>query len=135
MPENRELVFGRLKSLINKMRHTPELINKYDDIIQNQVKLWVIEKVTSNRKATTKHYIPHHAVINPNKASTKVRVVYGASAKIKKGQKSLNECLYPAPARLKDLFGILLRFRLNRIANVADMENAFLQKGQKMLKA
>ena len=111
------------------MRYTPELIDKYDDIIQNQLKLGVIEKVTSNRKDTTKHYIPHHAVINPDKASTKVRVVYDASAKIKKGQKSLNECLYPGPTMLKDLIGILLRFRLNRIAIVSDIEMAFLQIG------
>ena len=129
LPENRELAFGRLKSLVNKMRHTPELIDKYDDIIQNQLKLGVIEKVTNNRKDTTKHYIPHHAVINPDKASTKVRVVYDASAKIKKGQKSLNECLYPGPTMLKDLTGILLRFRLNRIAIVSDIEKAFLQIG------
>ena len=129
LPENRELAFGRLKSLINKMRRSPDLIDKYDDIIQNQLKLGVIEKVTSNRKDTTKHYIPHHAVINPDKASTKVRVVYDASAKIKKGQKSLNECLYPGPTMLKDLIGILLRFRLNRIAIVTDIEKAFLQIG------
>ena len=74
---------------------------------------------------TTKHYIPHHTIINPDKASTKVRVVYDASAKIKKGQKSLNECLYPGPTMLKDLVGILL----NRIAIVADIEKAFLQIG------
>ena len=129
LPENRELAFGRLKSLINKMRHTPELIDKYDDIIQNQLKLGVIEKVTSTRKDTSKHYIPHHAVINPDKASTKIRVVYDASAKIKKGQKSLNECLYQGPTMLKDLIGILLRFRLNRIAIVSDIEKAFLQIG------
>ena len=111
------------------MRHTPELIDKYNDIIQNQLKLGVIEKVTCNRKDTTKHYIPHHAVINPDKASTKVRVVYDASAMIKKGQKSLNECLYPGPTMLKDLIGILLRFCLNRISIVSDIEKAFLQIG------
>ena len=43
--------------------------------------------------------------------------------------KSLNECLYPGPTMLKDLIGILLRFRLNRIAIVADIEKAFLQIG------
>ena len=28
LPENKKLVFGRLKSLINRMKHTPELIDK-----------------------------------------------------------------------------------------------------------
>ena len=30
--------------------------------------------MTSNEKDATKHYFPHHAVINPDKASTKVTV-------------------------------------------------------------
>ena len=123
LPENKKLAFGRLKSLINRMKHTPELIDKYDEIIQHQLKLGVIEKVASSRQDTTKHYIPHHAVINPDKSSTKVRVVYDASPRIRKEQKSLNECLYPGPTMLKDL----LRFRLNRIAIVADIEKAFFQ--------
>ena len=83
------------------MRNTPHLIEKYDTI-QNQLQLGVIEKVTNNKKDTTKHYIPHHAVINPDKTSTKVRVVYDASAKINKGQESLNECLYPGATMLKE---------------------------------
>ena len=129
LPENRELAYGRLKSLVNKMKGTPDLADKYDAIIQNQLQLGVIEKVMNNRKETAKHYIPHHAVINLEKTSTKVRVVYDASAKINKGQKSLNECLYPGPTMLRDLTVILLRFRLNKIAIVADIEKAFLQIG------
>ena len=129
LPENRELAYGRLKSLVNKMKGTPDLADNYDAIIQNQLQLGVIEKVMNNRKETAKHYIPHHAVINLEKTSTKVRVVYDASAKINKGQKSLNECLYPGPTMLRDLTGILLRFRLNKIAIVADIEKAFLQIG------
>ena len=70
---------------------------------------------------------PHHDVINPDKTSTKVRIVYDASAKINKGQRSLNECLYPGPTMLKDLTGKLLRFCLNKNAIVADKEKAVLQ--------
>ena len=58
LPENKELAFGRLKSLINRMKHTPELIDKYDEIIQNQLRLGVIEKVASSRQDTTKHTTP-----------------------------------------------------------------------------
>ena len=104
-------------------------IDKYDDIIQNQLMLGVIENVMNNKKDTTKHYIPHHAGINPDKTSTKVRVVYDAWAKINKGQKSQNEYLYPGPTILKDLNWILLRFRLNKIAVIADIEKTFLQIG------
>lgn len=50
-----------------------------------------------------KHYIPHHPVTNPTIMTTKV--VYDASAKIKQGNMSLNECLYRGPVMLQDLTG------------------------------
>ena len=48
--------------------------------------------------------------------------------KQKKGCKSLNECLYRGPVIL-DLCGLLLRFRIYKVALTADTENAFLQVG------
>ena len=75
------------------MKDNPDLIQKYDDIIRDQLKQGIIEKVRNETKDTTKHYIPDHAVINPNKATTKVRIVYDASAKTKSENNSLNECL------------------------------------------
>ncbi|MBV2113425.1 MAG: aspartyl protease family protein [Candidatus Thiodiazotropha sp. (ex Ctena orbiculata)] len=129
LPENRELAFGRFKSLMHRMKHNSELIKQYDNIIQDQHKLGIIERIRSEPNDVIKHYIPHHAVINPLKTTTKVRVVYDASAKAKKSHRSLNECLYRGPVMLQDLIGILLRFRLNNIAIVADIEKAFLQIG------
>ena len=79
------------------MKSNPQLVDKYDAIIQNQLQLEIIESMTSNEKYTTKHCIPHHAVINLDKSSANLRIVYDASAKINKSQKSLNECLYPGP--------------------------------------
>ena len=76
-----------------------------------------------------KHYIPHHVVITPQKATTKLRIVYDASARSKFGNKSLNECLYRGPVLLQNLCGILLIFRLYKIGIVSDIEKAFLQVG------
>ena len=129
LPENRTLALGRLKSLVSRMKSNPELIQKYDDIITDQLNKGIIEKVGSEPNGLIKHYIPHHAVVKPAKATTKVRVVYDASAKCKPENKSLNKCLYRGPILLQDLTGILLRFRLNKIALVADIEKAFLQIG------
>ena len=111
------------------MKNNPELVKQYDSIIQGQQKLGIIERIKSEPKDAVMHYIPHHAVVNPLKATTKVRVVYDASAKARKDVQSLNECLYRGPVMLQDLIGILLRFRLNKVAVVADIEKAFLQIG------
>lgn len=84
LPENRELAFDRFKSLMHRMKHNSELIKQYDNIIQDQHKLGIIERIRSEPTDVIKHYIPHHAVINPLKTTTKVRVVYDASSKAKK---------------------------------------------------
>ena len=88
LPENRELAFGRLKSLVTKMRNNSELIKQYDNVIQEQLRLGVIERVKPGPSDSIKHYIPHHAVVNPTKTTTKVRVVDDASAKTKEDNKS-----------------------------------------------
>ena len=86
LPENRTMAVGRLKSLVRRMKDNPDLIKKYDGIIEDQLTQGINEKVTTESKDTIKHYIPHHAVINPTKATTKVRIVYDASAKTKPEQ-------------------------------------------------
>ena len=91
-------------------------------IIKDQLRQGIIEKVRIESTNTPKHYIPHHAVVNPTKASTKVRIVYDASAKTKPENNSLKKCRYRGPILLHNLTGILLRFRMKQIAMVADIE-------------
>ncbi|XP_060573569.1 uncharacterized protein LOC132731405 [Ruditapes philippinarum] len=85
----------------------------------------VMEKVQNSGN----HFIPHHVVITPQNSTTKLRIVYDASAKISPELKSLNECLFRGPVSLQGLCGLLMRFRLHRVAMVADIEKAFLQVG------
>ena len=73
------------------------------------------------------HYLPHHAVLRQDKATTKTRIVYDASAKTT--GPSLNDCLYAGPKFDERIMDILLRFQASRIALTADIERAFLQIG------
>ena len=129
LPVNRELAMVRLRSTVSRMRSKPDLMKRYDAIIQDQLNKEFIEKGNSTFADGTTHYLPHHAVINPLKPTTKLRIVYDASARTRKENKSLNECLYRGPVMLNNLCGLLMRFRLNSIAVVADIEKAFLQIG------
>ncbi|XP_071171227.1 uncharacterized protein [Mytilus edulis] len=111
------------------MRKKPELLEKYNSVIQDQLDKGIVEKVEEHSTEGSKHYIPHHAVITPSKTTTKLRIVYDASAKPNNEVNSLNECLYRGPVLLRNLCGIFMRFRLNQVAIVADIEKAFLQVG------
>ena len=133
LPDNIALALGRLQSLVSRMRNNLELIQKFDDIITDQREKSIIEKVGSESNSLIKHYIPHHAIVNPTKAPTKVMVVYDASAKCRSESRSLNERLHGGPILLQNLTGILLRFRLSKIAMVADIEKAFCRSGYKMM--
>ena len=70
------------------------------------------------------HYIPHHPVIRRDKTTSKLRIVYDASAKTNGA--SLNDCLYAGPAFGQCILDILLRFRVHKVAFAADIEKAFL---------
>ena len=70
------------------------------------------------------HYLPHHPVIRTDKSTSRVRIVYDASAK--RDGPSLNDCLETGPNTLPQIIDILLRFRLNKIALISDVKQAFL---------
>ena len=115
LPENYELCFGRLKSLYNRLKENSELLQRYDAVIKDQLQKGVIETlVNESAQGTRIHYIPHHAIITPEKDTTKVCIVYDASAKTKKSNLSLNECLHRGPVILEDLCGLLMRFRTKK---------------------
>lgn len=116
---NFRMCVARLKSLVNNS--SPELIQKYDLYIQEQLRNGVIEYAPLKSSNLT-HYLPHRGILR----NDKLRVVYDASAKTKAG-KSLNDLLYRGPMILENLIGLLLHFRLHEIGITADIEKAFLQ--------
>jgi len=87
----------------------------------------IVETVepTKERNPEAKiHYIPHHAVVRRDRKTTKLRIVYDASAKSK--GPSLNDRLYAHPKFNQHILDILLRFQSYHTALVADIEKAFL---------
>ena len=73
------------------------------------------------------HYLPHPPIVRDDKETTKIRIVFNASAKC--SGPSLNECLYSGSNLLSHIFDILLRFRGKKIGILSDVRQAFLNVG------
>ncbi|GBO22433.1 hypothetical protein AVEN_3858-1 [Araneus ventricosus] len=71
-------------------------------------------------------YIPHHHVIQESSLTTRLRVVFNASAKSSYGV-SLNDILMIGPKNQDDLFAIILRFRSHSIAVTSDLQKMYRQ--------
>jgi len=71
-------------------------------------------------------FLPHHPILKPDSLTTRLRVVFDASAKTSNGY-SLNDILLPGPNLQKDLIHILLRFRMHTYVITADITMMFRQ--------
>ena len=125
---NFSLSVKRLKSLKHRLTKSPTLYNQYSEVIKEQLQLGIIEVVPEEEETDVGHvtYLPHREVVREDKMSTKVRVVFDASAKGSNGV-SLNDCLYKGDCLVPLLYDLLLKFRANSIALTADIEKAYLQ--------
>jgi len=127
LPNNRQLAEIRLHSLKRKLSHDTDLHKKYcqnmDELVANGYSSKV-EEAEINKSDGMVWYLPHHAVINPKKLD-KVRVVFDCAAKF--GGTSLNDKVFQGPDLTNQLIGVLLRFRKEPMAIMADIQAMFYQ--------
>ncbi|KAK6181726.1 hypothetical protein SNE40_009523 [Patella caerulea] len=126
LQDNYKLSLKRLRNLRQRLLSDPKLYSEYDSIIQEQKIQGIIEPIDiSTPNDGTVHYLPHHAVLRNDKSTTKVRIVFDASAKVNQNA-SLNDCLYVGQSLNQKILDIILRFRTYPIALTGDIEKAFL---------
>ena len=116
----------RLESLVRKLQREPGMIDKYDEIIQEQLTEGIVERVADEPNERT-FYIPHKPVRKEAATTTKLRIVFDVSAKPSEDSPSLNECLETGPPLQNLLWNVLVRNRLKPVALTADIKKAFLQ--------
>ncbi|XP_060860141.1 uncharacterized protein LOC132937334 [Metopolophium dirhodum] len=109
-----------------KLSKDAELEKQYDDFMLEYIKLGHMQPVTSSSSSTVSYYLPHHAVIKDNSITTKLRVVFDASATGSSGM-SLNNIMLKGPTVQPTLHSILLRFRTHTFALTADVEKMYRQ--------
>ena len=125
LPDHYQLSLKRLHGLLRRLRQEPAILEQYNRTIKEQLEKGIIEAVDVSKPTPDKvHYLPHHAVVRTDKTTTKLRVVYDASAK--SSGPSLNDCLHKGPKFNQLILDLLVRFRSYKIAITADVEKAFL---------
>ena len=127
LPDNFVLANKRFMALEKRLVKDDHLNTEYNNIIDNQLECGIVKHVEKSTPVTQTHYIPHKPVVKQHSLTTKVRVVFDASAKSSQTALSLNQCLYGGPCLLPKLFSLLIKFRAYPVAVVADIQQAFLQ--------
>ena len=119
---------GSLKRLVNTVRKLENqgLLEHYDAIIKEQLVEGIVEPA-EEQVVGREFYIPHKPMIRESADSTKLRVVYDASAQAYDKAPSLNDCLHAGPPLQNQLWSVLVRSRFHPVLTTRDMEQAFLQ--------
>ena len=125
IPDNFAPARNRLLSLLKRLSKNPEQLKHYDTIFKEQERNGVIEPVDNPEVIRHRevHYIPHKEVVKEERETTKLRIVYNASAN--QNGPSINESLNYGPSLLPKIFDILVRFRSYKYAIISDIQSAF----------
>ena len=126
LPDNKVVVEKMLCATEKRLLKNEEHAKAYDQQIQEMVQMGFARKLTDGEIESYSgpvHYIPHHAVLRPDKKSTPIRIVFNSSS-VYAGQ-CLNDYWIKGPDLLNNLFGVILRFRQKPVAVCADISKMY----------
>ena len=107
LPTNINMCKRRLKSVIQKLKRIKR-IEDYDYLLKDQIERGFIERIEDlGDDGKRVHYLPHFAVLREESETTKLRVVYDASAKVNNNVLSLNDALHTGPSLLPEMIFVL----------------------------
>lgn len=124
--DSKTCAMKRFQSLERKLENNSSLRDKYISFMDEYVNLGHMTKVQDDSQTNVCYYMPHHGVLKEDRTTTKLRVVFDASAVTTSGY-SLNNIQMVGPTIQQDLFSILLRFRTHQIVISADIEKMYRQ--------
>lgn len=125
--ESRMQAEKRFYALERRLERAPEMKKMYVDFINEYLSLGhcrVVNEVDSSTDGA--YYLPHHCVVKLDSSTTKLRVVFDASAK-STTDVSLNDVMMIGPTVQDSLFDIVLRFRMYKYAFTADVSKMYRQ--------
>ncbi len=127
LPNNYEMAHRRLITTETRLNREPEVAEVYRKNLKMYIDKKYITKIdTSERnRHEQRWFLPHFPVVRLDKATTKVRAVFDASATYK--GVSLNSVINTGPKLQQELTTVLLRFRRNPVALICDIEEMYLR--------
>lgn len=124
--ESRQRALNRFRSLETKLLKNQTLKDLYCSFMREYISLGHMSRVQNPEKANVSYYFPHHGILNEKNQTTKLRVVFDASAQSDTGV-SLNDIQHIGPTIQEDLISILLRFRQYNVVICADIVKMYRQ--------
>ena len=121
----------RFFSVEAKLLREPIFKEKYVEFMREFISMGHLERVGTDSEEpdpTRSFYVPHHGVLKESSTTTKLRVVFDASAKTSSGV-SLNDNLLVGPRIQDEIFKILVRFRFYAIGMAGDVAKMYRQIG------
>ena len=123
---NRPLAERRLQQVERKLAKDEKIATAYQQVIDEYLQKNYIRRIPSTeRRSEAEWLLPHFPVIRPDRATTKVRIVFDASATYQ--GRSLNTETLPGPKLQNNLFDILVRFRKELVAFAGDVSQMYHQ--------
>lgn len=117
--DTKQQAIYRFKQLEKKLQNSQSLKSDYTKVVHEYMEMGHLKKSNPNDDKKSV-YLPHHAVIREDKDTTKVRVVYDASAKGSNGH-SLNDTMMIGPVLQPDLRSLIITWRTHKICVVGDI--------------
>ncbi|CAK1598082.1 unnamed protein product [Parnassius mnemosyne] len=115
----------RFMNLEKRFKLKPQLKELYVQFIQEYAKLGHLSP-SPIKKPINAYFLPHHPVMKEKSESTRLRVVFDASAQTTSGM-SVNDLQMKGPVIQDSLINILLRFRLYKYIISGDIEKMYRQ--------
>ena len=123
LPNNKPLAMRRLGQLRKRLIQDENLRTHYWKVMNDYIEQGHAE-LAQEGDSGSRWYLPHHPVFHPKKPD-KLRIVFDCAAVF--NGCSLNSALMSGPDLNNSLFGVLLRFRREKVAVIADIKAMFHQ--------
>ena len=120
-PNNRRLAESRLVGIKRRILRDKQFTMHYKGFMEELLLKGYARESPNDGQVW---YLPHDVIYHPSKPN-KIRVVFDCSAEYK--ARCLNKELLPVPDLANQLTVVLLRFRKESIAFMADIENMYFQ--------